>query len=246
MIEDTKTSSATPLTAMNMGSAGIAYEMRFTRDPDLIGQYKRLRETLYERDRRFQGFRKFTQIGAENYEDPDHQMLILHNGNRCYGGACLRMSTPSQPTILDLENDILPDHGRYYFSLRERFPEMELDRYAYAEFNRIALHPALRKGEATRRIFRAVLDRCIDYRVRYLFGIGDQVRIRLYRQIYTSVGMECRIRDDVDIPIRDEYEGLKMHLLWGDMKRFHSTESDPEAKFLLEPRKGFESELQIH
>jgi hypothetical protein len=245
MIEDTKTSRGTPLTAMNMGGAEIDYEMRFTRDPNLIGQYKRLRETLYERDRRFQGFRRFTQIGAEDYEDADHQMLILHNGNRCYGGACLRISTPSQPTILDLENDILPDPGRYYFSLRERFPQMELDRYAYAEFNRIALHPALRKGEATRRIFREVLDRCIDYRVRYLFGIGDKVRIRLYRQIYTSVGMECRIRDDVDIPLRDEYEGLKMHLLWGDMKQFHTTESDPDAKLLLEPRSDFESTLLI-
>lgn len=219
---------------------GIEYQMRFTKNYDLIEQYKLLRKELYPKDPRFKGFRFFTQIGAEDYEDPDHQMLMLYNGNRCYGGACLRVSTPKRPTILDLENDIMPGKDKYFFSLKERFPEMELDKYAYAEFNRIVLHPSLRTGEATRRIFQAVLDRCIDYRVRYLFGIGDKVRIRLYRQIYTNAGMECKIRDDVDIPLRQEYEGMKMQLLWGDMKRFHAVESDPQATSLLQPMDDFE------
>lgn len=219
---------------------GLEYQMRFTRNPDLIAQYKLLRKALYPSDPRFKGFRYFTQIGAEEYEDPDHQMLILYNGNRCYGGACLRISTPQRPIVLDLENDILPEKEKYFFSLKERFPGMQLDQYAYAEFNRIVLHPGLRTGEATRRMFHAVLERCIDYRVRYLFGIGDRVRIRLYRQIYTNAGMECKIRSDVDIPLRQEYEGMKMQLLCGDMKRFHAVESDPEATSLIQPLNNFE------
>lgn len=218
----------------------IAYDMRFTRDKDLISQYKLLRKELYGIDPRFVGFRIFNEIGAENYEDPDDQMLILHNGNRCFGGACLRVSSPKQQVMLDLENDILPDSGKYYFSLRERFPEMELDKYAYAEFNRIVLHPSLRKGDATRRIFQAVLERCVDYRVRYMFGIGDRVRTRLYRQVYHSMGLESHIRDDVDIPLRDEYEGVKMYLLAGDMKNFHAVPNDPDANFLLKPLDNFE------
>ena len=219
---------------------GIEYQMRFTKNADLIAQYKLLRKELYPSDRRMKGFRYFTHIGAEEYEDPDHQMLMLYNGHRCYGGACLRISTPQNPIVLDLENDILPEKNKYYFSLRDRFPEMELTKYSYAEFNRIVLHPSLRTGEATRRIFQAVLERCVDYKVRYLFGIGDKVRIRLYRQIYTNAGMECKIRDDVDIPLRNEYEGMKMQLLWGDMKRFHAVESDPEANSLLNPPCKFE------
>lgn len=215
------------------------YDMRFTRNLDLIAQYKLLRHELYKIDPRFVGFRFFNEISAEDYEDPDHQMLILYNGNRCYGGACLRISTPKHPVVLDLENDILPTSGKYYFSLRERFPEMELDKYAYAEFNRIVLHPSLRKGEATRRIFQAVLDRCVQNRVRYMFGIGDRVRVRLYRQIYHNAGMECRVRDDVDIPMRTEYEGMKMQLLWGDMKKFHATPADPDAGCLLNPISDF-------
>lgn len=218
----------------------IPYEMRFTRDKDLIQQYKLLRKELYEIDPRFVGFRIFNEIGAEDYEDPDDQMLILYNGNRCFGGACLRVSSPKHRVILDLENDILPDTGKYYFSLRERFSEMELDKYAYAEFNRIVLHPALRRGEATRRIFQAVLERCVDYRIRYMFGIGDKVRTRLYRQIYHGMGLESQIRYDVDIPLRAEYEGIKMYLLAGDMKNFFTVPNDPQAMCLLEPNENFE------
>lgn len=199
------------------------YEPRFTRDGELIAEYARLRQRLYKIDRRFVGFRIFNDAGAENYEDPDDQMLILHDGQRCLGGACLRVSTPERPVILDLEQDILPPPGKFYFSLREHFPEMELDRHAYAEFNRIVIDPCLRKGEATRRIFQSVLERCVQLRVRYMFGIGDKVRTRLYRQIYRNLGFESHIRDDVNIPMREEYEGTRMHLLWGDMKHIRDT-----------------------
>lgn len=192
------------------------YQMRFTRNKKLIADYARLRKRLYASDPRFVGFRIFNDAGAEDYADPNDQMLILHDGRRCLGGACLRISTPEDPVILDLEQDILPSAGKFYFSLRENLPDLELHRHAYAEFNRIVLDPSLRKGEATRRIFQAVLERCIQFRVRYMFGIGDKVRTRLYRQVYHSIGLDSRIRDDVNIPIRREYEGKKMYLLAGD------------------------------
>ena len=57
----------------------IRYEMRFTRDQDLIAEYRQLRMRLYGIDRRFVGFREFSDTAAENYEDPDDQMLILHD-----------------------------------------------------------------------------------------------------------------------------------------------------------------------
>lgn len=215
------------------------YEMRFTRQQGLIAGYKYLRKRLYGIDRRFIGFREFSAAAAEDYEDANDQMLILHEGNRVYGGACLRISIPKHPVILDLEQDILPPGGEYYFSLPKHLPELELDKYAYAEFNRIVLHPALRKGEATRRMFQAVLDRCIRYRVRYLFGIGDKVRTRLYKQIYNNFGLPA-IPNGVDIPMREQYEGVKMYLIYGDMKRFHAVPGDPDATGLLEPCEDYQ------
>jgi hypothetical protein len=218
----------------------VEYKMKFTRDRHLITQYRELREKLYGIDPRFVGFRIFNQLGAEFYEDPDDQMLIIYDGDRCYGGACLRISTPKHPVILDLEQDIMPPSGKFYFSLREHMPEQELTHYAYAEFNRIVLDPCLRRGEATRGMFQAVLNRCLDYRVRYLFGIGDKVRTRLYRQIYRNMGLQPSIREDVDIPMREEYEGLKMYLLWADLKDLHTAAKNVGTSGLLEPPSKFE------
>jgi hypothetical protein len=218
----------------------IHYELRFTRDRRLIAKYKQLRRKLYDIDPRFVGFRIFSDDEAENYEDADDQMLILHDGDTCYGGACLRVSTPQRPVILDLEQDILPEPGKFYFSLRERFPELGLDKYAYGEFNRVVLDPRLRKGDALRKIFQAVLDRCLEHRVRYLLSISDVARGRLYRQIYRNAGMDCFIRKDTDIPMRREYEGMKMYLLHGDMKPFYTVAADPEGISLLNPIDHFE------
>jgi hypothetical protein len=214
--------------------------MSFTQDRELLNEYKKLRKSLYGIDPRFIGFRIFADEAAEDYEDPDDQMLILHDGKQCYGGACLRISTPQKPVILDLEEDIMPLPGKFYFSLKENLSGMELNKYAYAEFNRIVIDPRLRKGEATRRIFHEVLERCLSHRVRYMFGIGDKVRIRLYRQIYNNLGMECKIRDEITIPMREEYEGVQMLLLGGDMKSFYTKPKDPEASSLLEPSSNFE------
>ncbi len=167
-------------------------------------------------------------------------MVLLHNGTTCFGGACLRISTPQHPVMLDLENDILPASGKYYFTIKDRFPEMELNKYAYAEATRITLPQNLRTKEAMRDIFQAMLDRCIEYRVRYLFGLGDKIRVRTYRQLFNSIGLPGYIDPKVDIPMRPEYEGKKMYLLYGDMKHFHAVESDPEASILLQPLSNFE------
>ena len=128
--------------------ANISYDMRFTRDKDLIAEYKQLRKRLYGIDRRFVGFREFSDTAAENYEDPDDQMLILHDETHVYGGACLRISTPQHPIILNSEQDIMPPPGKFYFSLREHLPEMELDKYAYSEIRPHRYRPALAQGSS--------------------------------------------------------------------------------------------------
>jgi len=209
--------------------------MRFTRDKELIAGYKKLREDLYKIDPRFVGFRIFGEEQAENYEDPDDHMLIMHDGERCYGGACLRISTPERPVVLDLEHDILAPPGKDRFSLREYFSKLDLGKYSYAEFDRIVVDPSLRSGDAARRIFHAVLERCIEYRVRYITGIGDKVRIRLYRQIYHSFGLDCVVPNDLDIPMRPEFEGKKLYLICWDTEKFYS-----DNTALLSPRSDFQ------
>ena len=216
----------------------LGYEMRFTRNKELIAEYKYLRKRLYGIDRRFIGFREFTPRQPRITRIPTTRCSFSMRVTGSVAGL-VRISTPKHPVILDLEQDILPSGGEYYFSLPRHLPELGLDKYAYAEFNRIVLHPALRKGEAARRMFQAVLDRCIRYRVRDLFGIGDKVRTRLYKQIYNRFGLPA-IPNGVDIPMREQYEGVKMYLIYGDMKRFHAAPSDPDAAGLLQPCEDYQ------
>ncbi len=213
----------------------FGYELSFTRDQDLINKYKQLRHELYVSDERFVGFREFSYPEAEDYEDPDNQMLIVHNNGAVYGGVALRISTPKHPITMNLEQDIIPPEGTLCFSLKDQFPDFELSDYAYAEFDDIALHPDLREGKYVRMIFKNLLNRCIDYRVRYMFGVGDKVRTRLYRQIYINMGVEGGVHPTLDIPMRREYEGKKRYIVYGDTKKFHVLPHDPNAKRLLFP-----------
>jgi hypothetical protein len=225
---------------ISIDSKDIPYEMHFTRDKGFINQYKQLRQSLYDIDPKFVGFRIFSHTSTENYEDPDNQMLILHNGKECYGGVCVRMSMPQRPVILEIEQDILPPSGKFCFSLRERFPELELNKYAYAEIGRFALRPDMCTNSIIKEMHLSTMQRCLDYRVRYFFTLSDKVRTRLYKRIYANAGVLCTIRHDLDIPMRPEYEGLKMHLLVGDMKKLYVVPSDSNADHLFEPFSDFE------
>ncbi|MDX2073051.1 MAG: hypothetical protein SFX19_01645 [Alphaproteobacteria bacterium] len=218
----------------------VPYHMRFTRDPQLISRFWKLRDKLYRSDPRFEGFRFFSYDEAENYLDPDDQMLIIHDEHRCYGGACLRISTPRKPIMLDMEKDISTGTGQWYFSLQEQLPDMQLDKYAYAEFNRIVVEPALRTGSLTKKIFEAIRDRCLEYRVRYIFGSSDLVRARYYKRLYMQLGLAGGVLENIDIPMHKDYEGHKMYLFYGDTKPFYTVDADPEAKRLLQPADSFE------
>ena len=72
-----------------------------------------------------------------------------------------------------------------------------------------------------------------------MFGIADKIRTRLYRQIYRSAGMEGSTIS-MNIPMREEYEGVEMDLIYVDMKNRYATPADPNASCLLEPFEDFE------
>ncbi len=162
-------------------------------------------------------------------------MLILHDQKRVYGGAYVRISTPNHPLVLGIEQDILPPPGKLYFSLREQFPELALGKYAYAELGGFLLHPSMRTSSIIRQMMFSALAHCLDCQVRYFFILSDRARTRLYRQVYSAAGVNCTLCDKLDIPMRPEYEGLKMYLLLGDTKPENAALGDPDAAGLLEP-----------
>lgn len=220
--------------------AGGDYEMHFTRDNLLINKYKLLREELCNKDPRFTGFRGLANNYLDDCEDPDNHMLVIHKGNDVYGGASIRISTPKKPVMFYLEQDVPPPKGKFYFSLKDEFPEFNLDKYACAEFDEIVLHPNLRKGEYVRMVCQTMLEHCISHNVRYMFGTGDMVRLRLYSRIYRSLNLQTAIHKGIDIPLQQNDENVKRYVLYGDMKNFHVTPEDPDATCLLHPAEDYE------
>ncbi len=214
-------------------------KLGFTHDRSMLRKYRDFREALYEKDSRFVGFRIVGDDESGDGDDPDDQMLILERDGECYGGLCLRVSTPQRRVVLHLEHDILPSSGKERFFLHEQFPEYELDKCAYAELGRTVIHPSLRSPALLKRIFKEAMERCMSYRVSYLFGMGDRARTRIYKQIHSNFGVHVTIPENFDIPMREEFEGVKMYLLCGDMKHLVSATSNAAAQTPAKP----ESEL---
>lgn len=209
-------------------------EFSFTRDKLLLSKYKELKETLSAKDRRLIGFRELNEALPLIPSDSNDLMLIIHNENTVYGGACLRISTPDYPVILNLEQDILPTPGKFYFSIKESCPHLALDRYAYSEFDEIILHPSLRGGKYVRMIFKMMLEYCAKEEVRYMFAVSDNVRARLYSQVWNSLGINISVADCIDIPLKPEHENLKRRLLYGDMIKFFSSETTISGQPIVE------------
>ena len=110
----------------------VGYEVRATKKREHVGQFTVLLRDLYNSDPRMVGFRDDPKSDEKRYSDPDNHVLLIFHDNRVIGGACLRISTPEYPVSLALENDILPQPGQPFFSLRNQFPSLTLEQYAYA------------------------------------------------------------------------------------------------------------------
>ena len=203
---------------------------RFTSNPYFINKYIELRKSLYRQDKKFLGFRIFDYAEAEDYFTDDSKMLIVLNNDTCVGGARLTLSTKKNRIILPLEKDIQPPPGKKTFSLLKKFPEMKLQSHSYGEFNRIVLLPKYRAGIYSEQMFQCILQESLNLGLDYLFGIGDAIRARRYKQIYSKLGYKVNIYSDIEVPNKIEYEGLKMYLMSMQLRLVDNIDTPQQAK----------------
>jgi hypothetical protein len=186
---------------------------KFVDDSSSLDEYINLRKSLYKEDEKFKGFRFFDYIEKEDYEDLSSKILIVKDKNRCVGGARLTISRPEKRIMLPLEENIslspLEDKGR----LSSLFPEISLENQVYGEFSRIVLEPKYRSGLYTKQIFYHILNMAKKEGITYMFGMGDAIRSRLYKQIYSGFGLKVQIRKDITLPDKATYEGIKMYIM---------------------------------
>lgn len=189
----------------------------FTRDKKLLKQYVELRQYLYKHDPFFKGFRFFDYLEEEDYNKPQIQTLLILHENRCVGGGCLTVSTPQARILLSLEEDLGSSAEKGSF-LQKTFPELQLEQEKYCEFGRIAVHPDYRRGDCTKTMFCHVVREARAQSVRYMFGMGDALRLRLYKKIcMNEFGMKSTTYSNIKLPEKSDYEGVRMYIQMVDV-----------------------------
>lgn len=175
----------------------LVYE--FTRDPALLHQYYRLREQMFIS---VWGLKHFD--GAKDEFDEIHETLIARQGRFCVGGVRFTFSTPNKPAIMPMESNGL--------DLKLLFPELDLENKIYGECGRFAMLPEFRSRETSHQMLQHIALQHLRYKAAYGFWLAPFIAARSYRQTFASLGVNCKIRTDIEVPDRDSYEGIKMYV----------------------------------
>lgn len=186
----------------------IDYE--FTHDPALMHMYYQLREEMFIS---VWGLEKF--CGQKDEFDDASEIMIARRGQLCIGGCRLTISTPSQPRKLPMEGNDL--------QLQALFPELDLQETTYCEFSRLAIMPDYRNGVIFPEMVRRFIKRMIAEGVEYAFGISPVPLARSYRQTIQMFGVNVEMHKEIEIPEREEYEGIKMVLSLVDLSKYVHT-----------------------
>jgi hypothetical protein len=174
-------------------------EYEFTRDPALIHQYFEIRSRLFIS---VWGLKECH--GTKDEFDNANEMLIARQGRLCVGGARFTFATPEEPSMLPLEKSGL--------NVKDLFPDLDLDNCKYGECSRFVVLPEFRTREISHQMQYHVVQEHIRNGASYGFWMAPLVVARNYRQTVGSFGIPCTIRTDIQVPEKDEYEGIKMYI----------------------------------
>lgn len=181
--------------AEKVGPEQVTYE--FTRDLGLLHQYYQLREQMFIS---VWGLKHF--YGGKDKYDDISDILIARSGNLCVGGGRLTYSSPKNPIDTPIE------YGD--FRLQKLFPELDLGSKIYAECTRLALLPEYRTKEISFEIYRRIVQYHLRIKASYGFWVAPLPLARTYRQNCINLGFPCKIRLDIEIPDKEDYQGIKM------------------------------------
>ncbi len=180
-------------------------EYEFTRDEGLLHQYFRLREEMFIS---VWGLHHFSGV-ADRY-DLIGDTLVARVGKQCVAGARVTYSTPELPVALPME-------GADFRLMDILGKELDLKNKTYAECSRVAVGPDFRAREISSEICRLISEHCAMRGVDYLFWIAPMLQTRNNRQIFAKRNIACKVRMDVPLPDREEYEGIRMYLTQLDL-----------------------------
>lgn len=171
----------------------------FTKSPELLEQYYRIRQDCFRRDL---GIDEFD--GSEDIYDRVSDIIIARIGDRCVGGARLTGNRSLAGALLPMENDS--------FRFSQVLSGLGLYDGNYCQCGRLALLPEFRNMDTVRGIFDGLINRCIEFDYAYAFNVASLNHARLYKRLHSSLGFDYRVFSSVDLPREEDFEGLEHFL----------------------------------
>lgn len=174
-------------------------EYEFTQDVGLLHQYFLMREAMFIS---VWGLKNFS--GLHDRFDDVSEIMVARRGKQVLAGGRITVSAPSRRQLLPMEGADL--------SLASAFPDLDLANHTYCEFSRLAILPEFRSGQTFPEVARRFIRRAVAEGVDYAFNMAPVPLARSYRQAMLNFGLKWQVRQDVQVPEREEFEGIKMVL----------------------------------
>ena len=183
-------------------------EYDITDDIGLIHQYCILREEMFKR---IWNLKHFT--AEKDNIDEISDIIVARQGLQCIGGGRATFTTMQKRQKLPLEQ--LGD-----FSLAAALPELNLAACSYYEVTRIAVLPEFSKESVPSELIGRLILQSIAKGCQYGFFISPLAMTRTHRRVINQLGYTLTTRRDIEIPDREEYEGIKMFLSYVDQTEY--------------------------
>lgn len=193
----------------------VVYEM--TRDAGLLHQYYMLREEMFIS---VWGLKRFS--GRKDVFDDASDVMVARIGQHCIAGCRLNFSYPRVGLPLPMEKED--------FSLASILPALHLEKETYVEVSRMAILPEFQNSLAMLELSRQLLKRAADKKARYAFTLAPVPLARNYRRAAHLFGLKWEILEHIEIPDREEYEGIKMVLSMLDLGPVYRPKEKTKAK----------------
>lgn len=192
---------------------------KFTTNKKYLRQYYRLRKMIYEIDLGIP-----LSSFSDSFDSISHT-LVVRLKEKCVGGCRLTVCEAGSNRLLPSESE--------EFRLKNLAPELELDKYSYAEYSRLILLPDYRDGKVSEKIYKQLNRKARQLGVRYVFVIAQKSHARLYISSYRRLGYKVKMLSNVNIPknINDRYNGVAECIIMMDMSSRYQTAvaAQPEA-----------------
>lgn len=175
-----------------------------TTNRNYIRQYATLLQRQYQKELNLTV--KNIEQEAVNSRNP---VFIIREGHKIIGGAKLFISDSIQ-TKLPMEST--------EFSTVSILPQ-GCNIHTRAEIGRLVIDPDYRGGEIIYSIISTITKHAIHQGCSHLFVLAPPINAVLYRRVCTALGMPTRIRKDITVPVKPEYQGLGLRLLSCDLRK---------------------------